>query len=187
MDQRCELVAESHTAATLVEAILTSLDGYRRHIFTKRRQAQFLKDKKLNLEESEVIIKMDFAENYSFVVQDEVQSHYYNRDQCSVFTVVAYYRAYGRLQVRSFCGFTDDRLHDVPPVLAAMKHIIGRLETKTSFETVHYMTDGGPQHFKNRFMLWVVAKYEKIFRNAPVGIFMPAITAKARVTPLGPL
>ena len=56
----------------------------------------------------------DFAENYNFVVQDEVQSFHWNNKQCSLHPVVIYFQDNSELNHnRSFCVLSDDLTHDV--------------------------------------------------------------------------
>ena len=44
--------------------------------FIARLQANFLKELKSDLKENEVLILLDFADSYSFVVQDAVQGYH---------------------------------------------------------------------------------------------------------------
>lgn len=43
------------------------------HRFISKKQAKFFKEKTESLQLSECILVLDFAENYSFVVQDAAQ------------------------------------------------------------------------------------------------------------------
>jgi hypothetical protein len=43
-----------------------------------REQSSYLKRLKEELKDGEVIVMGDFAENYSVVVQNEIQSHYFS-------------------------------------------------------------------------------------------------------------
>ena len=40
----------------------------------------------------EVIILRDFAENYPFIVQDEIQGYHWNNQQCNLHPIVLFYR-----------------------------------------------------------------------------------------------
>ena len=66
------------------------------HSFIAKCQSNYLRECKENLEENEVTIFGDFAESYSFVVQDEVQGFDWNNLQCTftlwyLHSVVVYY------------------------------------------------------------------------------------------------
>ena len=45
-----------------------------------RMQVSAYKEGKTELKEGELLVVCDFAENYSFVVQDEIQSFHWNND-----------------------------------------------------------------------------------------------------------
>ena len=58
--------------------------------FIAKCQSNYLRECKENWEENEVIILGDFAKNYCFVVQDEVQGFHWNNLQCTLHPVVVY-------------------------------------------------------------------------------------------------
>ena len=53
------------------------------------------------------MIVLDFAENYSFVVQDEVQGFHWNNTQATLHPFVIYYKSAGELQCSSLCVISD--------------------------------------------------------------------------------
>ena len=48
------------------------------HSYIARFQAQYLKRCKEKLADDEVIILVDFAENFKFIVQEKVESYHWN-------------------------------------------------------------------------------------------------------------
>ena len=76
--------------------------------FIAKAQANHLKVAKENLSENELIILLDFAENYSFVVQDAVQRFYWENSQTTLHPSVAYFRSSnGDLKHTSICVISD--------------------------------------------------------------------------------
>ena len=61
------------------------------HSFITKCHSIYLRKLKGKLEENQVIILGDFAKNYSFVVQVEVQGFHWNNCQCTLHPVVVYY------------------------------------------------------------------------------------------------
>ena len=59
--------------------------------FIAKSQARYLKAQKEAEDKEICIILLDFAENYHFTVQDEVQGYHWNKDQCTVHPVVICY------------------------------------------------------------------------------------------------
>lgn len=68
--------------------------------------------KKDNLVEGEVLIQLDFAENYAFVVQDAAQAFHFNNDQCTVHTIIYYYRTEKELKHRCMVVLSDCLAHE---------------------------------------------------------------------------
>ena len=62
------------------------------HSFITKSQAQYLKNRKESIHFDTAIILVDFFENYSFVIQDEVQGFHWNKDQCTLHSVVVHVR-----------------------------------------------------------------------------------------------
>ena len=63
----------------------------KRHIFTKRQQQQFYVNLKENISTNEMIVHLDYSENYKSTQQNEIQSAYFGNQSFSLFTC-AYYR-----------------------------------------------------------------------------------------------
>lgn len=67
------LVTLTQTTDIFVDALVVQLLKLRKHDFIAKEQACFLVEKNLSLQEGEIIVLGDFAENCSFVIQDSVQ------------------------------------------------------------------------------------------------------------------
>ena len=63
---------------------MAALKKLQLHDFIAKHQVKFLAQKKESLMCGEVLVIADFSENYSFVVQDEVQSFHWNNLQATV-------------------------------------------------------------------------------------------------------
>jgi hypothetical protein len=63
---------------------------FRPHSFVAQHQAKVLTQSKQSLNEYECVVLVDFAENYSFVVQDAVQGCHLSNDQVTLHPVVIY-------------------------------------------------------------------------------------------------
>ena len=62
------------------------------HSCISRTQTSYLKEQRNNLDNHTVIIMVDFAENFSFVVQDEVQAFHWNKLQATLDPIFMYYK-----------------------------------------------------------------------------------------------
>ena len=107
-------------------------------------QSSYLKQCKEDLKDDEVVILLDFAENYKFVIQDEVQSYHWNQQSCSLHPVVLYYKNNGILAEDSICFISDDLNHDVDFVNKVMSMTATHIKEKISdkITKIRYFSDG---------------------------------------------
>ncbi|XP_064479746.1 uncharacterized protein LOC135393157, partial [Ornithodoros turicata] len=94
------------------------------------------------------IVHFDFAENWTVVLPDEVQSYHWSKKQISIFTCVVT----TQLERLCFAAVSEDLSHDSAHALFATQAIEEWLdENRTIATNVVYMSDGAASHFKNRF------------------------------------
>ena len=73
----------------------------------------YLMNQKESLGSETCIIMLDFAENYQYVLQDEIQSFHCNNSQCIIHPVIIYYKDVSNfLQEKSFNFIPKDLKHD---------------------------------------------------------------------------
>ena len=72
----------------------------------------------------------DFAGNYQFVIQDDVQGFHWNNSQCTLHPVNTYVLENDQLKSISYCFISDDRKHDVAFVYEVKKAILADLKCK---------------------------------------------------------
>lgn len=72
------------------------------HSFIALNQSNFFKETKENLKEGQFAVICDFAENYKFVLQDEIQSFHWNNSQATILPFVIYYKSENKIVSTSF-------------------------------------------------------------------------------------
>jgi hypothetical protein len=87
---RFELLTIVKSTEEYIESLLEILLLLLCHSFTATQQAMFLKELKCNLQSGEFVVLCDFAENYSFVLQDEAQGFHWNNAQATIHPFVMY-------------------------------------------------------------------------------------------------
>jgi len=75
---RADLMSMKLPVYDFIELLIEKLSNITVHSFIARAQSDYLKMLKETLGPSEVIMLGDFAENYSFVIEDEVQGYHWN-------------------------------------------------------------------------------------------------------------
>ena len=85
--KKIQKVLKEGTVDDLLVDLKVQLPSFLEHVFVKRQQARFFKEKLEHLTEEEAVVQVDFAENYSCEYQGEVQSAHWSQDQVTLFTV----------------------------------------------------------------------------------------------------
>ena len=90
----------------------------------------------------ENILQGDFAENYSYVVQDEIQSFHWENKQATLHPFVAYHKLDdedGTLEHRNICVVNDIKEHSISTVYAFQQVVIEYINPIRSglFQTVN--------------------------------------------------
>ena len=110
------------TMENFVDDLCEKIDNLTAHSFTAKEQSAFLKKQKLDLSADAAILILDFAENYQYVIQDEVQSYHWSKEYCSLHPVSIYLRdSEGKLICDSLCVISDDLKHDTVFVKEVMQ------------------------------------------------------------------
>jgi hypothetical protein len=149
---RAELVSMKLPIHEFVELLTEKLDNVTAHSFIAKTQSSYLKHLKETIKPDEVIVLGDFAENYSFVIQDEIQGYHWNKSQCSLHPIVIYYRENNSLMDSSLCILSADLDHDVSFVYKVLREAVKHTKTEWihSIKTLHYFSDGCAAQYKNR-------------------------------------
>jgi hypothetical protein len=160
---KSSLLTICETSPEFLEALVDSIYNLTPHHFTAKAQATFLKELKVVLQPGELIILMDFAENYSFLVQDAIQAFYWTNRQATLHPFVVYYREpvgcgdeesppnTSSLLCQSFCIISDCLDHSTAAVHLFQRKLLMELKTlHPEITKVHYFSDGAASQYKNR-------------------------------------
>ena len=144
---RCNIEDQTLPSETFALFFSEKLQKFIYHDYIKQQQSNFLKTKKESLIEGEIIVICDFAENYSFVLPDEVQAYHWNNSQCTIHPFVVYYKANGELKHLSFVVISDIML-------------FAFLRPRIALNKCIFMSDGAPSQYKNRKNLACICAFE---------------------------
>ena len=127
-----------------INLLVEKVDNNTTHCFIAKFQASSLKQLKNTIGADEVIVLGDFADNYFFLVQDEIQGYHWNKSQCSLHPVVVYIRSSDNRVESSLCILSEDLNHDVTFVYKVIKETVVfiKKELNPSVKTIHYFSDG---------------------------------------------
>ena len=118
---RSELVSHIRPVSEFISLLIEKLQALTTHSFIATSQAKYLKKVKEELREDKVIVLGDFAENYKFIIQDEIQGFHWNKQSCTLHPIVIYHIKDNKLTERCLCFISDDLNHDTGFVHEVMK------------------------------------------------------------------
>lgn len=131
------------------ETVCKSLDILRKHHYIAKAQSAYVRSIKDSLQPGNVVILMDFAENYSFVVQDAVQGQHWNNSQVTLHPFAIYYKEGDELKCLSVCVVSDHLQHNANAVHTFISTVVSHLKNHIHIERIFYFTDGAASQYKN--------------------------------------
>lgn len=133
------------------KSLVEKLEKLKTHHYVSKSQAQFFKKKKSELGEEECLVLADFAENFSFVVQDEIQSFHWVNNQATVHPFVFYFKENDVLLHKSVCILSDHLKHDTATFYCFQKLLTDHIkEVHQNLKKLIYFTDGASSQYKNK-------------------------------------
>ncbi len=148
VNSRYELLHLTGTFRALLEEIDDLWPNFITHSFCTRQQRDYIAlIKEMSSITTSAVVQLDFAQNFSFVIQREIQSAYYSRQQATIFTI---YIRIGE-EHRNMVFISDYLAHDTKFVYAAQKRIVEFLRKEyPNVSKINYVSDGASAHFKSK-------------------------------------
>ena len=147
---RTALVHLQLSLEEFLDIFCDKFDSLRQHHFVAKSQSAHLRSRKETLQEHTAIVLLDFAENYSFLVQDAIQGFYWDNSQAVLHPFAIYYIKEDELKCMSVCIISDCMKHDTTAVHAFITRVISHLkEELPSITKVVYFSNGAASQYKN--------------------------------------
>lgn len=149
-------------AQKVVSIIQDKLPSFLRHVFIKRKQGMFFEKVKTGLKHGEVVMQMDFSQNYHHKTQDEIQSAYYSYTSSTLFTCMVYFGENDKICndsyviITDFSGYKGSKGHDKYSVSCFTKLAIEEFMKRQDSYQINkliFFSDGTGQHFKQKYSL----------------------------------
>ena len=149
------------TVENVLELLRSKMRPFLNHVFIKRIQSTHFKQMKENLPVGTLLIQIDFSENYSHKVQDEIQSVYWDTKSSSLYTAMIYYSreeddASVTLQSEPYVIISNYKNHDKYAVGVFNDALLSHFQSShpdCKVTNIEYQSDGTAQHFKQKFTL----------------------------------
>ena len=125
---RTSLTTVTTTCEEYKDVLIDAIYKLTKHSYLAKCQAQYLNDKKQSLRSEGALVLGDFAENYQFLMQDEIQSYHWSIEHCTLHPVVFYFKDdKGSLRHISICFISDGNSHDTCFAYEVQKTMINYL------------------------------------------------------------
>ncbi|CAN8008965.1 unnamed protein product [Ixodes pacificus] len=165
---RCQLETIVVTPDEFREKFLDMLKALKAHHFVSKQQARYLRERKANIGKHEALVLVNFAENYSFIVQDAPQSYRWVNTQASVHPAVIYFRKQEattqEISIKSFSFISDCLEHDAVAVSVFQSEVIKILKQDLpQIRKIHYFSDGASSQYKNKKNFANLCQHENDF------------------------
>ena len=131
------------------DLLLQQVKELKLHLFTKNHQHEQFKLLKENLKDNEIIIHVDFSENYDNKQQNTTQSACFGYQSFSLYTVCIYYNEKGIVKVEMLVLVTPTTEHNPKITWCLNKFLLCHFNR--SYDTVYFWSDGCAVQFKSKF------------------------------------
>lgn len=135
----------------LLNELQAELPIFKEHFFVKRCQQKYFEDVKAKLKPGEIVLQIDFAENYRLQCQNEIQSAHFSYKQVTIFTCVAWLHG----STKSYAVISENLNHDKNAVFTFISKIMDIMKMEYElFKKVYIFSDGSSSQFKNKYITW---------------------------------
>lgn len=161
---RWKEIEETTSKKAFIDLVLSELTTFREHVHRVQNQYREMRRLRENLPEHDVLVWMDFAENYGCSSMEEVQSAYWNAAMVSLHTMVVYFPEGSGKHIQSYIAVSDSLTHNAPTVYCILQKLIPILKEECpGLKRIHYLTDSPTSQYRNKTMFQAVCHHEEDF------------------------
>lgn len=146
----------------LVSVFQDQMTKFMKHVANIQHQFKVTSNIKNKLADDEVLVHIDFSENYSCKYSEEVQSVHFggSRNQVTLHTAVIYYKNRSNIVNRSFCTFSESPRHDALAICAHLQPVIAEIKLLVpNIRIIHFQSDGPSTQYRNKKMFYLAATF----------------------------
>ena len=154
-------VEHTTTLSGLLKKTERNIPTFLQHVFKMRHHFKAIGDKKDTLKENEMLLQIDFSQNYISKMAKEIQSMHFgaSKKQISIQTGVYHCFQNGILSVSSFATVSDNLDHQAYAVWVHLKPILLDIAEKYQYvDTLHILSDGPTGQYRNRYNIFLCLK-----------------------------
>lgn len=143
---------------TLIEEVQQDLKMFKIHAFNIKNQNNAYKTVHQNLSDTEAILHVDFSENYSCKLAQEIQTFHFgaSRDQATLHTGVLLVKGQKAIPFNSISASRD---HNPAAIWAHLQPVLGSLSKDyPNINTIHFFSDGPSTQYRQKKNFYLFSK-----------------------------
>lgn len=160
-------VSKSDSVEALLTIINKELPEFFKHVYVINHQYAEIKAPKQRLLLKDILIQVDFSENYNLKLNREIQSIHFgaSKRQLSLHTGVIYSAS---KRVQTFCTVSSNLSHNAYAIWAHLAPILRYVkEDNPNLERINFLSDGPSAQYKNRTNFYLmIRQVSEMFPNA---------------------
>ena len=142
------------TISELITHFNSVLPKYLKHVFVTNHQFHSIREIKKNLSKNEILMVLDFSQNYNCKYSKEIHSIHFgaSKKQVTLQSGGYYYKDDSdNLQFSSFATVSDCLRHDTAAAWTLLKPAIQKAkEAMPNLKAIHFQSDGPTTQYKNK-------------------------------------
>lgn len=160
------------TVHELKSKLVSDMATFSTHVFNIRHQFRAYRHLKETLAHDEIVVHIDFSENWSCKYASEIQKMHFgaSQRQATIHTGVAYSSG----SYVSFATISDVLNHGPSAIWASLKPVLSDLKAANSdINAVHFFSDGPTTQYRNKlnFFLWSTLIFDMGFEYSTWNFF----------------
>lgn len=165
-----------------VQELQIQLSKFKKHVYINNIQTAHFKVMKEKIGPNEIVVQIDFAENFATTSQDEVQAAHFSYDQVTIFTICIWTAN----KIQSLAIISNDLTHDKYSVWTFLRSLLDYIiADNNSLRKCHLFSDGSTCQFKNKYILSSLIMLQSIYGIKITWSFFATSHGKGAVDGIG--
>lgn len=134
----------------LIDEFHSQLERFKIHSFNIENQLKHYRWLKENMKMNEVMVHVDFAENYDCKLNREIQSMHFRASKKQITLHTGVYRVGKSANPVSFCSISDSLEHGPPAIWAHLEPVLKSIKKNPNIDTIHFFSDGPSSQYRQK-------------------------------------
>ena len=131
-----------NTGEEVIELLYEQIDYVKVHYYRMQIQDATYREHIKGLKDGELVIHVDYSENYKNKQQSEIKAGYYGQGQFSLFTVFIYIKQNDNIVCKNYAHVTPENDHGCNVSFGLNNFILPTMQDDYDIKTVKFWSDG---------------------------------------------